>query len=343
MVQKQRVIILGSNGVGKSNLLESIEFLSQLKSSRALNDKDLINNESEYSKIYAQINSCEEININLFRKGQKKIFVNDNLIKKQSDIKKYVRSVCFSANDINIVKGEPNLRRIWLDKVVAQLEPVYLELLARFNKLLKQRRHFWRSNFIKNYSSKELIDSFDSQMALIGARIMRRRKRALKKLKPYIESWHKYLSKSKEEIDFNYICALSEWNEEEDEKVIIENLQEKLFKQRYLEEITGKCSIGPHRDDIEFLINGFSVRKFGSSGQQRTLILAFKMAELDLLKQVMSINPILILDDVLAELDIFRQNLLLESVGKNSQCLISSTHLEKFNTSFVENSQIIYL
>ena len=107
--------------------------------------------------------------------------------------------------------------------------------------------------------------------------------------------------------------------------------------------MTGKCNFGPHRDDIEFLINNISVRKYGSSGQQRTFILALKMAELDLLTKTLNVPPILILDDVLAELDITRQNLLLNSVGKDSQCLISATHLDKFNKSFTGSSQMIHL
>ena len=107
--------------------------------------------------------------------------------------------------------------------------------------------------------------------------------------------------------------------------------------------MTGKCNFGPHRDDIEFLINNLSVRKYGSSGQQRTFILALKMAELDLLTKTLNVPPILILDDVLAELDLTRQNLLLNSVGKDSQCFISATHLDKFNQSFLGSSQMIHL
>ena len=110
-----------------------------------------------------------------------------------------------------------------------------------------------------------------------------------------------------------------------------------------MEAITGKCNVGPHRDDIEFLINNFSVRKYGSSGQQRTFILALKMAEMDLLHKTLNVPPILILDDVLAELDISRQNLLLNSVGRKSQCIISATHLDKLSQSFLDSSQMIYL
>ena len=227
---------------------------------------------------------------------------------------------------------------------MSQLEPVYVELLSRFNRLLKQRSHFWRSeSFLKDQVS-EIIDSFDIQMSLISTRIFRRRRRALSKIKPYVEYWHSHLSKSKEQISINYLSGIANiLEEEEEEEVISKKIEEQLYRQRSIEQLTGKCTFGPHRDDIEFLINDISVRKYGSSGQQRTFILALKMAELDLLRKTFNEPPILILDDVLAELDITRQNLLLNSVGKESQCLISATHLDKFNKSFLGSSQMIYL
>ena len=341
--EEQRTIVLGCNGIGKSNLLESVEFLSQLKSSRALSDKDLIENDNDMAVIFGQIDSKDDLKVNLFRKGSKKIYVNDSLLKKQSEIKNYIRSVCFCSNDINIVKGEPSYRRIWIDKVVSQLEPVYVELISRFSRLLKQRSHFWRSeSFLKDQCS-EIVESFDIQMSLISTRIFRRRRRALSRIKPYVEYWHNHLSKSKEQISIKYLSAIENISQEEEEEIINKKIAEQLFKQRSIEALTGKCNFGPHRDDIEFLINGISVRKYGSSGQQRTLILALKMAELDLLRQILNVPPILILDDVLAELDITRQNLLLNSVGKDSQCLISATHLDKFNKSFLSSSQMINL
>ncbi len=340
---QKRTIILGSNGIGKSNLLESVEFLSQLKSNRAANDKDLINKLSDYSTITAQVDFNNELLIELHRRGSKKVFINSRLQKKQSNVRNYIRSVCFSSDDICIVRGEPSFRRTWIDKVVSQLEPVYTELLSRFSKLLRQRSSYWKSPNFKNNTNKTLIDSFDAQMALVGTRILRRRRRALFKLKPYIEYWHNHLSKSKESIDLDYICSLHISEEKDDEKEIMALFEAQLFQQRNLEELTGKCSIGPHRDDIDFFINNSLVKKFGSSGQQRTITLALKMAELDLLRNTINVNPILILDDVLAELDVTRQNLLLNSVGDKSQCMISATHLNKFHKSFLDNSQIIHL
>ena len=343
-LNEQRAIVLGCNGIGKSNLLESVEFLSQLKSSRALSDKDLIDNDSDMAIIFGQIDFTDNLKVDLFRKGAKKIYVNGTLLKKQSQIKNYIRSVCFCSNDINIVKSEPSYRRTWIDKVVSQLEPVYLDLIYRLNRLLKQRSHFWRSESYKNNQSSEVIESFDIQMSLVSTRIFRRRRRALSKIRPYVEFWHNHLSKSKEQIGINYLSGLENINqEEEEEEVISKQIAEQLLNQRSIEAITGKCNFGPHRDEIEFLINDISIRKYGSSGQQRTFILALKMAELDLLRNTINVPPLLILDDVLAELDITRQNLLLNSVGKDSQCLISATHLDKFNQSFLGSSQMIYL
>ena len=342
-LKEQRSIVLGCNGIGKSNLLESVEFLSQLKSSRSLSDKDLIENDSDLAVICGQIDFKDDLKVNLLRKGAKKVYVNETLLKRNSEIKNYIRSICFCSNDIDIVRSEPSYRRIWIDKVVSQLEPVYVELLYRFNRLLKQRSKFWRSeSFIKDQVS-DIIDSFDIQMSLISTRIFRRRRRALSKIKPYVEYWHSHLSKSKEQIGINYISGIENILHEEEEEVISKKIAEQLYNQRSIEELTGKCNLGPHRDDIEFLINDISVRKYGSSGQQRTFILALKMAELDLLSKTFNEPPILILDDVLAELDITRQNLLLNSVGKDSQCLISATHLDKFNQSFLDSSQMIYL
>ncbi len=308
-----------------------------------MSDKDLIANNSDTAAIYGQIDFTDDLKVNLFRKGAKKIYVNDSLLRKQSEIKNYIRSVCFCSNDINIVKSDPSCRRTWIDKVVSQLEPVYVELIHKFNRLLKQRNYFWRSESLQKEQSVQVIESFDVQMSILSTRIFRRRRRALSKIQPYVEYWHNHLSKSKEQIDINYLSGVGNINQEEEEDVICKKILEQLQKQRSIEAITGKCSFGPHRDDIEFLINDISIRKYGSSGQQRTFILALKMAELDLLRGMINLPPLLILDDVLAELDITRQNLLLNSVGKDSQCFISATHLDKFNKSFISSSQMIHL
>ena len=217
-LKEQRAIVLGCNGVGKSNLLESVEFLSQLKSNRAISDKDLIENDSDMAVVIGQIDFKDDLKLNLFRKGPKRIYVNESILKKQSEVKNYIRSVCFCSNDIDIVRSEPSYRRTWIDKVVSQLEPVYLDLISRFNRLLKQRSHFWRSENFLNKQSSEIIESFDIQMSIISTRIFRRRRRALLKIKPYVEYWHNHLSKSKEQIGINYLSGIQNIIQEEEKK-----------------------------------------------------------------------------------------------------------------------------
>jgi len=226
--------------------------------------------------VIGQIDFEDDLKLNLFRKGPKRIYVNESILKKQSEIKNYIRSVCFCSNDINIVRSEPSYRRTWIDKVVFQLEPVYLDLISRFNRLLKQRNHFWRSESVLNNQYSDILESFDIQMSIISTRIFRRRRRALLRIKPYVEYWHNHLSKSKEQVDINYLSGIQNISpeEEEEEEVISKKIAEQLLNQRSIEALTGICNFGPHRDDVEFLINNVSVRKYGSSGQQRTFILA---------------------------------------------------------------------
>jgi len=150
--------------------------------------------------ICGQIDFNDDLKVHLLRKGAKKVYVNETLLKRNSEIKNYIRSICFCSNDIDIVRSEPSYRRIWIDKVVSLLEPVYVELLSRFNRLLKQRSHFWRSESFLKTQSTDIVESFDIQMSIISTRIYRRRRRALLKIKPYVEYWHNHLSKSKEHI-----------------------------------------------------------------------------------------------------------------------------------------------
>ena len=167
------------------------------------------------------------------------------------------------------MKCEHSYRRIWIDKVVSQLEPVYLDLISRFNRLLKQRSHYWRSESFLKTKSTDIVESFDMQMSIISTRIFRRRRRALLKIKPYVEYWHNHLSKSREQININYLSGIQNISpEEEEEEFISKKIAEQLSNQRSIEALTGKCNFGPHRDDIEFLINNISVRKYGSSGSK---------------------------------------------------------------------------
>ena len=337
------MIVIGPNGIGKSNLLESVELLSSLRSHRSNRNQDLIFWDEDKAYITGITLDEQKLSLELNRKGGRKAYKNEKLLARQIDLIGPLRSVGFSAFDLELIRGEPSLRRNWLDRIVQQLEPIYSDLISRYSRLLKQRSQIWRNfNFESSKDKDILLDSFDVQMALVSTRIHRRRSRILNRLLPIALSWQQYLSNNKENLHIAYLAG-SKLEGDESEKLWRESIESQLLENRSEEHITGHCRIGPHRDDVKFLVNGMDARRFGSAGQQRTIVLALKLAELELIKMIYDKSPILLLDDVLAELDPKRQLLLLDAVGQKHQCLISTTHVESFEGEWVRNSQLMKL
>ncbi len=341
-LSERRLLIVGPNGVGKSNLLEAVELLGSLRSHRASNDQDLINWEQDTAFIRAIVNEGESLELELRRKGGRQARRNEKLLSRQLDLVGPLRCVGFSALDLVLVRGEPALRRNWLDKVVQQLEPIYCDLISRYSKLLRQRSQLWRQwrNEVLTKNRDGVLDAFDIQMALVSTRIHRRRSRALRLLEPIAATWQARLSKGKEVLQISYLPG-STLDGQEEEKSWRLSIEKQLMLQRDDEERLGSCKVGPHRDEIEFVLNGVPARRFASAGQQRTLVLALKLAELELVTQLHGEAPLLLLDDVLAELDPNRQLLLLEAVGEKHQCLVSATHLQAFEGDWQKSSQVI--
>ncbi len=340
---ENRLIVTGPNGVGKSNLLESVELLSSLRSHRSNKNQDLIFWDQNKAFITAIIEDDYKLSLELNRTGGRKAYKNEKLLTRQIDLIGPMRSVGFSALDLELIRGEPSLRRNWLDRIVQQLEPIYSDLMSRFSRLLRQRSQLWRKFMIESTPDQNiLLDSFDTQMALVSTRIHRRRRRILKRLLPLASDWQQHLSHRNENLEIVYLPG-SKLEGEESEKLWREDIQRQMLEMRSEEMTTGNCRVGPHRDDVQFLVNGADARRFGSAGQQRTIVLSLKLAELELIKTVYGKSPILLLDDVLAELDPKRQLLLLDAVGHKHQCLISATHVESFEGEWVRNSQLMQL
>ena len=333
--------MIGSNGVGKSNLLESVELLGSLRSHRSSQDSDLIHWDSSRALIKATCADQELLELELRRRGGRQAKRNGKALQRQLDLIGPLRCVGFSALDLPLVRGEPAMRRQWLDRVVLQLEPIYADLISRYGRLLRQRAQFWRRGGLSSVMEPQvLLDSFDSQMALVSTRIHRRRLRALARLEPMAAVWQERLSEGREHLQLRYLPGSELIGEEAEESWRLA-IEQQLQQQRSEEERVGSCRVGPHRDEIEMQINGTAARRFGSSGQQRTLVLALKMAELQLVSELCGEPPLLLLDDVLAELDPTRQLALLEAVGETHQCLVSATHLEAFEGAWREQSQIL--
>lgn len=339
-----KTILLGDNAQGKSNLLEAVELLATLKSHRSTSDRELILEGTKESRITAFLereHSNLDLVINLRSGARRGITINQQPIKRHMDFLGSLNAVQFSSLDLELVRGAPEKRRSWLDTILMQIEPIYAHILQQYNQVLRQR-----NALLKRLQHEASLDNFyeelalwDVQLATTGSRVTRRRARVLERLAPLAQDWHTKISGKTEIFTLNYApnVPIPENNPEKVQEAFLEKIQ----LRRIPEHRQGTSLVGSHRDDIEFLINETAAKLYGSQGQQRTLVLALKLAELKLIEEVVGEAPLLLLDDVLAELDLHRQNQLLEAIQDRFQTLITTTHLGSFDADWLHNSQIL--
>ncbi|MEB3342749.1 DNA replication/repair protein RecF [Okeania sp.] len=353
-----KTILVGDNAQGKSNLLESVELLSTLKSHRAIRDRDLILDGKTAGQIQGtlerQVGNID-LTLTLRSQGRRTVVVNSENLRRHLDFLSILNVVQFSSLDLDLVRGGPEFRRQWLDRLLVQLEPVYAHILQQYNQVLRQRNALLKKIRQQNIAAESVgslysipaqeLALWDAQLATTGARVIRRRERVLKRLAPLASEWHRAISGSKEVLQMEYLANVTV---DSKELIIQDSLEgvrqaflEKIKARAIAEQYQGTTVVGPHRDDVTFTINDTPARQYGSQGQQRTLVLALKLAELQLIEQVVEEPPLLLLDDVLAELDLHRQNQLLEVISDRFQTLITTTHLGCFDGQWLQDTQIL--
>lgn len=336
-----KTILLGDNAQGKSNLLESVELLATLKSHRTSRDRDLIQAGTETAQITAQIErEVGQSTLGLtLRQGHRRVTRrNGETLRRQSDFLGGLNAVQFSSLDLDLVRGGPGERRIWLDTLLIQLEPIYANILAQYGQVMKQRNALLRHGDGQAPDPTQLA-LWDAQLAATGTRVMRRRSRGLARLAPLAQTWHQAISGNTENLQLDYQPNVPMAGD--DPQVLQSAFLAKIQQRGIAEQVQHTTLVGPHRDDIAFTINDTPARQYGSQGQQRTLVLALKLAELQLIEAVVGEPPLLLLDDVLAELDLTRQNQLLETIQDRFQTLITTTHLGAFDAQWLRSSQIL--
>lgn len=348
-----KTILLGNNAQGKSNLLEAVELLATLKSHRTNRDRDLVREGATAAQVKAQLQrelGSSDLSLVLKNAGRRTAILNGETLKRQQDFLGTLNAVQFSSLDLDLVRGGPGERRIWVDTLLTQLEPVYAYILQQYNHALKQRNALIKQQSIEegerspNAQQAAQIDStqmaiWDAQLATAGTRVIRRRQRVLHRIAPLAQSWHQAISGDSEKLTIHYQPNVPA--SEDDPAVIQEAFLEKIHARAVAEYHQRTSLVGPHRDDIDFAINQTPARQYGSQGQQRTLVLSLKLAELELIAEVIGESPLLLLDDVLAELDLKRQNQLLETIQDRFQTLITTTHLGSFDAQWLKQSQIL--
>jgi len=329
---------IGPNGVGKSNVLDAIYHLSfgksyfnPISSQNIKHDEDFFAIKGCYLK-----ESKKEIIIINFKKNDKKVIKRNNKkYEKFSDHIGFLPLVIISPSDRNLIAEGSDIRRKFIDSVISQSDKKYLESLINYNKILSQRNSLLKLIFKNKTLDKQTIQVYDSQLESVGENIHIKRKSFLNEFVPVFKEKYKSISNNNEEVDIRYKTDL-----EFDKLSVL--LQDSIEKDIFLQ----YTSKGIHKDDLVFNINDYSVKKFGSQGQQKSLLIALKLAQFDFLKSQNKNNPILLLDDIFDKLDKNRVKQIINLVSANDfgQIFISDTDEERTIESIKEinNSNKIF-
>ena len=323
-------ILYGDNAQGKTNILEAIYVSATTKSHKGAKDKEIINFEAEEAHIKTYLNKEgleRRVDMHLRKSKSKGIAIDTVRLKKAAQLLGLLNVVFFSPEDLSIIKDAPAQRRRFVDMELCQLDQSYLYDLNQYNKIIAQRNKLLKDMY-NNQDLKNMLGIWDMQIITYGQKIIKRRRLFVDQLNEIIDEIHFKLSGGKERIKVEYAPYVSE-----------DNFEEMLKKAREKDIKLKSTSVGPHKDDFIFIVNGIDIRTYGSQGQQRTAALSLKLSEIELVKKITGDNPVLLLDDVLSELDSNRQNHLLNNIG-DIQTIITCTGLEDFVNNRIKINKI---
>ncbi len=317
---KGKNILYGDNAQGKTNILEALYLSATTKSHRGSRDRELIRFDQEEAHVRTVVNKRNKeyvIDMHLRQHQTKGVAINRVPIHKAGELFGMLNIVLFSPEDLNIIKSGPRSRRKFLDMELCQLDRIYLSDLAKYRKTLQQRNSLLKE-MIYQPQLKDTLSVWDSQLVHYGRSIIRKRQQFVTQLNQIIGGIHTQITGGKEHLVLRY-----EPNTTEEQFIAL--MKEAAPRDQKMAQTT----VGPHRDDMIFEIDGIDIRKYGSQGQQRTGALSLKLAEIQLVEQLIHDKPVLLLDDVLSELDAGRQNDLLNSIT-DIQTIITCTGLDEF-------------
>lgn len=324
-------IFYGKNAQGKTNLLEAIFYAAFGMSHRTFQEDDLFGDgrrEMAVKAYFTSFDSDYEIKIKRYEQNGriKKELLLDNVNIKAKEHYGTLNTVMFSPEDLQLIKGEPQLRRRFFDMQIAQTDKAYYELLVKYNRLLQQRNRLLKE-IRDNNGDKCQLNLWNNELSASAARIIKKRLAALEELLVISSGIYASIAGGSESMMINYalktsndfILQQSDKSENDWQKFYLKELHER----QALDILRGNTSIGPHRDDLFFYVSGKLLKAFGSQGQQRSAALALKLAQLEYVKNNTGEYPVLLLDDVMSELDSERRTHLLKFIDGRVQTFIT--------------------
>lgn len=323
-------VIYGNNAQGKTNLLEAVWLFSGGHSFRGAKDSELIKFGENKARLFMDFfaGKREQKAEILYTGSKKEVIINS--VKKSSAayLAQHFSAVVFSPEHLTLIKNGPSLRRKFIDGSICQQDLRYAVRLNKYNQTLQQRNALLKE-IQKHKELKDTLEIWDDVLIEIGAEIILKRLEFLEKLKVSAKELHKGISSGSEDLLIKY-CSSSLKEEEKLSKGDIVSLLKREFKRVRREDIyLGVTNAGPHRDDLEFFINGKSARRFGSQGQQRSIVLSLKLSEARLMRDAFEEPPVVLLDDVMSELDLKRQDFLLRNTEENQVFITCCEPLER--------------
>jgi len=323
-------IIIGKNGMGKTNIVEAIYVLALTKSFRG-SDNTLVKSNEDTMRITADIKSSFIDNYKLvLSKDDKRVSINKNRVKRLSDYVSNINVVLFSVDDLRLIKDTPSTRRKMINIELSQLNNEYLNLVNTYNKLIKQRNSYLKTLLFNNYASREYLQIMTEKVIEIGLKIYEYRKNFFDNINPLVSKIYESITGCKD-IKIEYIS---------DFKNDIKKIRERYKHYEEKDINFSKTHFGVHHDDFIFIKDGVVLRDFGSEGEQKNAIIALKLAELEYFSKVKGDKPILILDDLFSELDSEKINNILRFIPDDIQTFITTTELNKVKKSLVNKSKI---
>ncbi len=316
-------VLFGKNGQGKTNCAEAVFYLCTGTSLRIRHDKQLIKMGADHAKITAEAeNRYGRVTIEAdIYENKRELRVNGSKLHKNADLMGHINSVFFSPGELRLIQDGPDERRRFMNISISQTSPAYYTALLRYNKILDQR-----NTLLKNRDVELVLDTlpiWDEQLCKYASIIVKRRAEFVEKLAPHAKEYHAFLTDGSEEL-----VVKPDRVYEGDEETIARKLLTRLENNYEKDLRLGFTTVGPHRDDLDVLINGVDAKAYASQGQTRTAALSLKLSEVQIFKALSGEYPVLVLDDVMSELDLPRRKKLLKCISE-LQTVLTCTHAER--------------
>ncbi len=360
-------IYYGENAQGKTNLLEAVGMLATVNSFHASSDREVVNwhapdHIARLEGIVKRRENDVQIEIALFdptppaiptngttpapavelpASTQRKRLKINSIPRRTIDVIGQMKVVLFAPLDLHLVDGSPEERRRFLDRALCQIQPRYCQAIVKYRKIVTQRSALLK-RIRENLEDPRMLDFLDEQMAQFASQIIYERQRMVQIINQQVDPLQTAISGGREHLRIIYRPSFKVdevWSILEAQ----EHYQQQLRDSRKKEIHQGVCLLGPHRDDLEFLVNGINMLTYGSRGQQRTAALSTKLAELNYMHLSTGDEPVLLLDDVFSELDHWRREYLLQQVMQHEQVLLTTTELESFPREILQKAHISHI